>query len=63
MRRRRRPKRQPTRPWTPQEDAALREVNAIGLCCSFWPLAIPDRPVVEMYERRLVLGIKPAPLI
>lgn len=63
MRKRSRPPRPPSREWTPEEDAKLREVNELGLVDDLWHLAIPDRLPIEMYERRMVLGIKPAPLI
>lgn len=63
MKRRRRPRRQPTRPWTPEEDAKLREVNEIFLCHEYWHFALPERGVHEMIDRRYVLGIKPARLI
>jgi len=63
IRRRRRRARPPSRPWTPEEDAKLREINEIGLSVDWWDLAIPDRGVHEMIDRRLELGIKPAKLI
>lgn len=57
---RRRKKRPPTQPWTPAEDAKLREVNEIGLRVEYWQLALPERRESEMLARRLDLGIKPA---
>ena len=63
MIRRRRRARQPTRPWTLEEDEKLREVNEIGLCCEYWHFALPERGVHEMLDRRMELGIKPAALI
>lgn len=63
MRRRRSRARPPSRPWTPEEDEKLREVNALGLVSEAWHHAIPDRPLHEMFERRLELGIKPRALL
>jgi hypothetical protein len=60
MKRHRRPPRPPAEPWTPEEDAKLREVNDIGLRTEYWQLALPHRRESEMLDRRLVLGIKPA---
>lgn len=60
MKRRRRPARPPSNPWTPEEDAKLREVNEIGLRTEYWQLALPHRLEREMLDRRLELGIKPA---
>lgn len=53
----------PSRPWTPEEDAQLHEINRIGLVDDLWHFAIPDRTLHEMYDRRLELGIRPAELI
>lgn len=61
MRRRRRA--QPSRPWTDAEDAKLREISEIGLSSCWWNLALPDRGIHEMLDRRMELGIKPARLI
>lgn len=60
MRRRRRPARPPIHPWTPEEDAKLREVNEIGLRVEYWQLALPHRRESEMLLRRLDLNIRPA---
>lgn len=60
-RRRRRPP--PSRPWTPEEDEKLREINEIGLVHELWQFALPDRGIHEMFDRRMELGIKPAELI
>ncbi|KQN09837.1 hypothetical protein ASE85_02565 [Sphingobium sp. Leaf26] len=57
---RRRKARPPSPPWTPAEDAKLREVNEIGLRVEYWQLALPERRESEMLARRLDLGIKPA---
>lgn len=59
MKRRRRPARPPARPWTPEEDAKLREVNDIGLRVEYWQLALPERRESEMLNRRHELGLKP----
>ena len=59
MKRRRRVK-PPRAPWTPEEDAKLREVNEIGLRVEYWQLALPHRLESEMLLRRYDLGIKPA---
>lgn len=60
MRRRIRRPRPPSPPWTPEEDEKLREVNEIGLASDWWHLALPERGLHEMFERRYELGIKPA---
>lgn len=60
MKRRRRPTRPPSAPWTSEEDAKLREVNEIGLRVEYWRLALPHRRESEMLLRRYDLGIKPA---
>lgn len=60
MRRRRRKPWPPSRPWTAEEEEKLRQVNEIGLASDFWHLALPDRSLREMIERRYELGIKPA---
>lgn len=60
---RRRKARPQSRPWSPEEGAQLAEVNAIGLRVEYWPLALPDRKLGEMLNRRLELGLKPAALI
>lgn len=57
---RRRRRRQPSRPWAPHEDETLMEINKIGLCVDWWHLALPDRGVHEMLDRRLELRLKPA---
>jgi hypothetical protein len=36
------------------------EINKIGLCVDWWHLALPDRGVHEMLDRRLELRLKPA---
>lgn len=59
MKRRRRPARPPAAPWTPEEDAKLREVNDIGLRVEYWQLALPERRESEMLNRRYELGLKP----
>ncbi len=59
MKRRRRPARPPARPWTPDEDAKLREVNDIGLRVEYWQLALPERLESEMLNRGYELGLKP----
>ena len=51
------------RPWTPEEDARLDEICAIGLSSDFWHLALPGRTVGEITDRRLDRRLKPAPLI
>lgn len=63
MRRRRRHAGPPPRPWTPEEDAKLREINELGLCHEWWHFAIPNRGLHEMFDRRLELGIKMAELL
>jgi hypothetical protein len=46
------------RPWTPDEDAVLAEIMAIGLANDFWPLALPDRCFGDVAERRIEWGVK-----
>jgi hypothetical protein len=60
MRRRRRPAKPQSPPWTREEDDKLREINAIGLRVEYWHLALPHRRESEMLVRRLDLGIRPA---
>jgi hypothetical protein len=60
MRRRKTP---PSEPWTPEEDQKLRDMMAVGLISDAWASALPGRRFGEICERRLDLGIKPAPLL
>ena len=59
MKRRRRTPRPPSRPWTPEEDEKLREMNDIGLRVEYWRLALPERRESEMLARRVELGLTP----
>ena len=51
------------RPWSPDEDARLREICAIGLTSDAWPNAIPGRTCGEIAARRLDLQLELAPLL
>ena len=51
----RRRARTPLRPFTIEEDAELKQMVRIGLCCDYYKLGLPSRSYGEILERRLQL--------
>lgn len=55
MRRRSKPRRAPSAPFSPDEDAKLKDMMSCGLAVDFYRLGCPDRSLGELLDRRLVL--------